>query len=290
MPEHIICDLCNKSIHKAHKKRHQDSKNCLDNRHILKEIKHHLCKYCKKQFNRLDKKNTHEESCKHQSIYYKYQLELKIKELESKDIELKSLKESKDNELQSKNNELKSKDNIIKLNEDALDEKDHIIVDLRNQLFVLQKARLEPTHYTYNNNITNIIYNINIDFNDIQNHLHLYDINVLSDKTKILDFIFGIFGNKIILYDEKKRIITYFHENKNIKDKQCIKFLQLSARQLLETSQQLCDTNMKIMDNIIMKRATDNKYMLINMNCQPEKFIRTIIGNKYINEIIRRKK
>tara|TARA_Y100000389_G_scaffold187501_1_gene208964 strand:- start:1826 stop:2164 length:339 start_codon:yes stop_codon:yes gene_type:complete len=50
------------------------------------------------------------------------------------------------------------------------------ITDLRNQLYALQKLSLQP------NNTTNNIYinNLNVNFNEIQNHLPNYTFNAFS--------------------------------------------------------------------------------------------------------------
>ena len=195
MPEHIICDLCNKSVHKKSIKRHQQSKNCLNNINKSKEIS---CKYCGKQFDRLDNKNKHEESCKYQSMYYKYQLESKENEI----IYLKESIKSKDNELKSKDNELKSKDNeIIKLNEE-------------NKLIMLKLNTIN----IINNNYINI--NIPQDINDNLKHLNYHFL--IQGGVGIARFLMAYpLKNKIKVNDTSRKKISYKLDDKIIHDNKC---------------------------------------------------------------------
>ena len=286
MTEKITCEFCNKEICKIQKKRHLNSKTCKEKQlNIINSIDYN-CKYCDKIFNRNDKKNEHERTCCAKDIYHKY--ELTKKELENKDKEL----ENKDKELirieHEKDNKIKEYQNIIDMKNNDIYKQDEVITDLRNQLYVLQKVSIEPKHET--NYITNNNINININFNEIQNHLDKYTINVLANKSSIIGFIVDVFSGKIALVDEKKKTIGYYLDNMNIKDIKCKKFLKSCAEQLIIPNNELCKTHNNIVDDKIMRKANQNKMMIVDMlNCI-EKFVRTVNGSMYVEYIMNTKK
>ena len=146
------------------------------------------CKYCNKCFNINDTKNKHELICNTKDIYYKLKYELK--------------------EVKNKEKELEYKEHIInKYKEENLEQK-YTITDLRNQLYILHQVSLVPKN---NTNIININ-NLNVNFNEIQNHLPHYDINVLSNKMSIIKFILDIFIDKLIVVDKKKKMIYWIQK------------------------------------------------------------------------------
>ena len=79
MTNKIKCEYCGELIYKQNISRHQKSKICLMQRLYSNNISEYNCKYCEKQFNRIDNKNEHELSCNAKDIYHK--LELKEQEI-----------------------------------------------------------------------------------------------------------------------------------------------------------------------------------------------------------------
>ena len=279
MENKITCEHCNKQIYKQNLSRHQKSNMCIKQRTDNIIIKVHKCKFCETSFNRNDKKNEHEIICYAKEIYHKY--ELTKKELENKDKELIRIEHEKDNKI-------KEYQNIIDMKNNDIYKQDDVITDLRNQLYVLQKVSIEPKHET--NYITNNNINININFNEIQNHLDKYTINVLANKSSIIGFIVDVFSGKIALVDEKKKTIGYYLDNMNIKDIKCKKFLKSCAEQLIIPNNELCKTHNNIVDDKTMKKANQNKMMIVDMlNCI-EKFVRTVNGSMYVEYITNTKK
>jgi hypothetical protein len=163
-----------------------------------------------------------------------------------------------------------------------ISKQDEVITDLRNQLYVLQKTAIEPKHIT--NNV--YINNLNINFNEIQDHLEKYTINVLSNKKSIIDFILGIFINRLVLVDKKKKIIGYYHDNKNQNDIKCKKFLKSCAHQLIEPNNKLCRTHGGLLEKEIMNKAMYNKDIIFSIIEDIDLFIRKQDGKAYIEYII----
>jgi hypothetical protein len=272
MTDKIICEYCNKNVCKAHKKRHQNSKECKEKQINIIETIEYKCKYCKKGFNLKENKNKHElnMSCNTKDI-------LHILEIKDKELELK------DKELELKDNKVKEYQNIVEQKNNYIYKQDEVITDLRNQLYVLQKVSIEPKNET---NYITINNTININFNDIKNNLDKYNINVLSDKMSIVKFITDIFLNKLILVDKKKKTIGYYLDNINQKDIKCKKFLQSCAEQLSEINEMLCNTHDNVIEDNIMRKAFQNKLMIGNMLNGIEKFVRTLNGTMYIEYIV----
>jgi hypothetical protein len=266
MSERIICEYCNINIIKKNKKRHQLSKECKEKQtNIINDIEY-KCKYCDKAFNLNDYKKKHElnMSCSAKDILHK--IEIKDKELENKDKELLSYQ------------------NTINRNNNDIYKQDELITDLRNQLYVLQKKEVEPKSVTNNNNV--YINNLNINFNEIQDNLDKYTINVLSNKKSIIDFILGIFINRLILVDKKKKIIGYYHKNKSHNDIKCKKFLKSCAHQLIEPNNKLCRTHEGLLEKEIMDKAVYNKDIIFSIIEDINLFVRKQNGKAYIEYII----
>jgi hypothetical protein len=281
MVEKIICEYCNVLMYKTHKKRHQLSKRCEERRvNIINNIAYD-CKYCKKKFNLNNYKIKHELICTAKDICYEFELykEKKEHELENKKKELLSYKENKDKELENKD---KIYQNIIDMKNNDINKQDDVIIDLRNQLYVLQKTTIETKHVTNNTYINNV----NINFNEIQNHLDKYTINVLSNKDCIIKFILDIFINRLVLVDKKKKIIGYYHDNKNRNDIKCKRFLKLCVRQLIEPNNRLCNTHNGIIENDIMNKAQSNKRVMFSIIDNIDLFVRKLEGKSYIEYII----
>ena len=296
MPIYIICEYCNKNINKNHKPRHERSKKCLDNRTNDKiSIVYYSCKYCNKQFDQLSNKNTHENliRCNSKELYYKLQLELKNKDIEindlkkNKDIEIIELKKNKDIEII----ELKKYNDLIlyeqQMNRNYINEQKKILVDLRNQIYTLQLNKQE----IHNHN--NIQINININFNEIKDHLDKYTIETLTNQNDIISYIYDIYKNKLVLLNDKRKIIGYYNNNENIKDIKCKKFLKNCAKQLSEPNYILCKRYYDLLDNKKMREAHHNQQMTEDM-IDSKRFSKTITGKKFqdyiINELKKRDK
>jgi transcriptional regulator with PAS, ATPase and Fis domain len=260
MSNKIICEYCNKEIYKTHKKRHLNSKQCKEKQVNSIEIsKNYNCKYCKKTFTQNESKNKHELICNAKDVYY---------ELEKTKQELLSYKENKEYIIQ-------------KFQEETKEQKE-TITDLRNQLYVLQQYSLQPKNTT---NIININ-NLNVNFSEIQNHLPDYNINVLSNKMNIIKFILDIFIHKLIVVDEKKKILGYFQDNKSINDIKCKNFFKQCAHQLLEPNKKLCDNYNRLLDKELINQAYSNKEMMFDMIDKIDLFVRREEGKVYIEYII----
>jgi transcriptional regulator with PAS, ATPase and Fis domain len=266
MLEKIICEYCNKSVCKLQKKRHLNSKECKEKQNnIINNIEYN-CKYCNKCFNINDTKNKHELICNAKELYHKYEL----------------LKEQKENKEQELIYYKENKEYIIKKFQEETKEQKETITDLRNQLYVLQKVSLQP------NNTTNIvnINNLNVNFNEIKDHLPNYDINILSNKMNIIKFILDIFINKLIVVDKKKKILGYYQENKSVNDIKCKNFFKSCAKQLIEKNNNLCDSYNGILDQKTINQAYSNKQMIFGMIDNINLFVRKEDGKIYIEYII----
>ena len=238
MLEKIICLYCNKEICKSKIKRHQNSKTCRNkqqNKDMKIELKEYKCKYCNKCFNRLDQKKEHENniSCN------------------SKDI-LSILNETK-KELELKNKIIKQKDDDI-------------------NYFKLELQNHKPSINFNNNNTTHVIIKntININFDDIKNHLDNFNIHILSDHTSLVNFIMNIFFNNVKLTNECRQIISYHLNDKLINDIKCKIFLSNSARKLTEISHKICEDgkNNKSLNDTIVKSACLNNILLNNISSE----------------------
>ena len=269
MSNKIVCEFCNKLIYKSNLKRHQNSKECKEKQNNTSILLEYKCKYCDKSFNQLNNKDKHELTCNAKDIYYKLKYELELKEQE-----FLSYKEHKEKELENK-------EHIINKYKEENTEQKETITDLRNQLYVLQQVSLQP-------NSTNNIYinNLNVNFNEIQNHLPNYTINVLSNKMNIIKFILDIFINKLIVVDEKKKILGYFQDNKSINDVKCKNFFKQCANQLLEPNKNLCNSYDRLLDKELINQAYSNKQMMFDMIDKIDVFVRREEGKVYIEYII----
>lgn len=259
MSNKITCEYCNKDVYKSNLKRHHNSKECKEKQNNIIISVEYKCKYCKKTFNQNENKNKHETSCNSKDIYY---------ELEQTKKEFLTYKENKEY--------------IIKKFQEEAKEQKETITDLRNQLYVLQKISLEPKNTT---NIVNIT-NLNINFNEIQNHLPNYTINVLSNKMDIIKFILDIFINKLIVVDKKKKILGYYQENKNVNDVKCKNFFKSCAKQLINQNNNLCDSYNGLLDQKTKDKAYSNKLMIFEMMDTINLFVRREDGKIYIEYII----
>jgi predicted RNase H-like nuclease (RuvC/YqgF family) len=232
--EKINCEYCNKLISKNQIIRHQNTKQCRNkqqNKDIILPLKEYRCKYCNKSFNRLDKKNEHEnnKSCNTTDIIIK--LEQKEKEIELKDEIIKQ-----------KNNEI----NIYK----------------EENLFIKNQLETFKPNITNNDNRTIIINNLNINFSDIQNHLDKFDIKTLSNYDKFINELFKIFEGKIKLINECKQVISYNVNNKYINDIKAKLFLCNASNELYKKVENVCENNKIPLNNTEDKKANNLKRLL----------------------------
>ena len=247
MAEKIKCEYCNKLICKSKLKRHQNTKECRNkqqNKDIILELKEYKCKYCKKIFNRIDYKNEHELSCNAKEIYF--ELTNIINETKK---ELELIKVQKDKEI-----------NIYK--------EENIFLKSQLQIY---KPNITATNYHDNstNNIT-INNNININFNDIRNHLDKFNIHVLSDQSSLIKFIMPIFENKVKLINECKQIMSFYVNDKLINDIKCKIFLSNTAGQLTDISDKICieGKNNRLLSDTIVKNACINNKLLNDISSE----------------------
>jgi hypothetical protein len=277
MLEKIICEYCNKEIIKINKNRHQNSKACKNkqqNKGVTLELKEYKCKYCKKSFTRLDKRNEHElnRSCNAVDI---------ITILESKNEIIKQKEKDIITILESKNEIIKQKDIDINIYKEE------------NSFLKSQLQTYRPNIYNNNNTINNITINntISVNFDDIKSHLDKFNIHILSDHTALIHFIMNIFSNKVKLTNECKQIMSYYLNDKLINDIKCKTFLSNSAGQLTEISDKICKEgkNNKSLSDTIVKSACINN-MLLN-NISSEEGVKNGIRKKkpmiLVHEIIR---
>jgi hypothetical protein len=231
MSERIKCEYCNKNIIKRNIIRHQNSNECKNkqrNKDIILPISEYKCKYCNKSFNRLDKKNEHEnnKSCNSSDIIIK----LEIKE--------------KENEL------LKNKyEEIIKQKEEE------------NNFLKYQLQTYKP-NITNNDNRTIIINNLNVNFSDIQQHLDNFDIKTISHYDKFINELFKIFEGKIKLTNECKQVISYNINNKYINDIKAKIFLCNASNELWKKVENVCENNKIQLSNTEDKKANNLKRLL----------------------------
>ena len=239
MSKKIICEYCNKEIHKSNKSRHQNSNECRNkqqSKDIILPLNLYKCVFCNKKFNRLDKQNQHELICDAKELYY----------------EFKNYKEQKEKEIQLKDEIIKQKDDDINY--------------FKTQLQIY-RPNVNINHDNSNNNIINNITinnTININFNDIQKHLDKFNIHVLSDHSSLINFIMPIFENKVKLINECKQIMSFYSNDKLINDVKCKVFLSNSAGQLTEISDKICTEgkNNKLLSDTIIKNACINNKLL----------------------------
>ena len=182
----VICEICNKTIHKNSIKRHQQSKNCI----IINNTNEHKCKYCEKAFYRNDKKNEHELICGSKELYYK---------LEQKDKEIEMIK--------------KQNGKIIEL-------KDKEIEELKEQnKYMLDKISVTTnSNNTYNN--CNFVYvNINCP-NDILTAMPYFTMqHKMAGGNGIARFLMEfVLKNKVFVNDYSRKLISYMLNDKIIKD------------------------------------------------------------------------
>ena len=242
--EKVQCEYCKSLIIKTKLKRHQNTKTCRNkqqNIDIILPLQEYKCKYCDRSFNRIDKKNEHEDnkSCDTSSVIIKFSEILK-----QKDIEKEIAKE-------------------------ILKQKDIEIEYLKSQIQVYKPT---ITNIGNNNNIGNITINnnINLNFSEIRNHLDKFNIFTLADNTALINFLMPIFQNKIKLTNECKQIISYYIGDKMINDIKCKAFLSNSAGELVDISDKICheELNKNILSDTIIKNACKNKILLSDISTE----------------------
>ena len=267
MLEKIKCEYCNKEICKSKINRHYNSKACRDKQQKLDiklELKEYKCKYCDKIFNRIDQKNEHENNVSCDS-------KILLSKLKEKDKELELIKEQKDEIIRQKDNE----NNFLK-----------------TQLQIYRPNIHYNTNDYSTNNTNNItINNFNLDFNQIQDHMHLFDIHVLSDHNNIINFLMNIYKNKIKLTNDCKKVITYYINDKLINDHKCKVFLSNCANQLSYKSDILCQDGKKdkLLNDNIIKNACENN-IIINRIISENGIkccVRTDKITNMVNEVVR---
>tara|TARA_Y100000389_G_scaffold204471_1_gene257224 strand:+ start:1390 stop:2253 length:864 start_codon:yes stop_codon:yes gene_type:complete len=253
MLDQIKCEFCNKNVIKRTLSRHQNSKKCRNkqlNKDIILPLKEYKCKYCDKSFNRLDNKIEHEnnKSCNTNDIIIK--LELKEKE----------------------NEMLKNDINIYK--------EENIF--LKNQL-----QTYKPNININHDNITNIVINnLNINFNDIQQHLHKFNIDIISNTDTFIKTLLNIFEGKIKLTNECKQVISYYQKDKLINDAKAKIFMCNSSNELYKTVEEICQEAMKkiSISDTETKKANNLKRLLGDI--KSEEGVKGSIRKKGYNEIL----
>ena len=249
--EKIKCEYCNKFICKSKLNRHYNTKLCRNkqqNKDIKLELKEYKCKYCKLSFNRLDNKNDHELNCQFKDIYYEFQIELQKKEEE-----IKIYKEE--------NNFLKSQ---------------------------LQTYRPNINYTNYQDNTVNniVINNLNINFNDIQQHLHRFNFDIISNTDMFIKTLLNIFEGKIKLTNECKQVISYYQKDKLINDAKAKIFMCNSSNELYKTVEEICQEAMKkiSISDTETKKANNLKRLLGDI--KSEEGVKGSIRKKGYNEIL----
>jgi hypothetical protein len=295
MLEKMECEYCNKKICKSQMKRHNNTKGCreIQNMYIKREEEKiersgeelnkngkenikwwvevvsstYKCKYCEMQFKRIDKRNEHASICTSKDMYYK----------------LTNIINETRKDLEQKKMELELKDEIIKRKEE----------DINYFKLQLQINRPKPDIKLINSNNMNITINntININFNEIRDHLEGFNIDILSDHTALINFIMNIFSNKVKLTNECKQIMSYYLNDKLINDIKCKTFLRNSAGRLVEISDKICKEgkNNKSLSDTIVKSACINNMLLNNISSEEgvKKGIRKKKPMILVHEIIR---
>ena len=269
--EKIQCEYCNKIICKNKLIRHHNSKECRrkqQNLNIILELKEYKCKHCDKNFNRLDKKIEHENnvSCDSKDLLSK--LKEKDKELEL----IKSQNYKEINIYKEENNFLKTQLQIYRPN-------------------IHYNTNNNTNDYSTNNTNNITINNFNLDFNQIQDHMHLFDIHVLSDHNNIINFLMNIYKNKIKLTNDCKKVITYYINDKLINDHKCKVFLSNCANQLSYKSDILCQDGKrdKLLNDNIIKNACENNIIINRITSENgiKGGVRTEKITNMVNEVVR---
>lgn len=258
MDKKIICEYCNKEIYFKHKTRHYNSKACRNkqqNKDIILPLHEYICKYCDKNFNRLDQKNEHENnvSCN------------------SKDL-LSIIKETK-KELELKNELLTQK------------EEENIFLKSQLQAFTPNKPNITATNY-HDNSTNIVINNLNINFSEIQNNLDKFNFHTISDYSNFIKTLLGIFDGKIKLTNECKQVISYYLNDKLINDSKAKLFLCNSSNELSKTVEEICNEAMKkiSVNDTDSKKAICLKRLLGDIHS--EKGVKGSIRKKGYNELL----
>ena len=257
--EKINCEYCNKLITKTQLKRHQNSKECKNkqrNKDIIIPISEYKCKYCNKPFNRLDKKNEHENnmSCN------------------SKDLLLIINETKKENEL------LKDK------YEEIIKQKEEENKFLKSQL---QTYRPNINYTNYQDNSNNIVINnLNINFSDIQQHLHRFNFNIISNTDMFIKTLLNIFEGKIKLTNECKQVISYYQKDKLINDAKAKIFMCNSSNELYKTVEEICKEAMKKISIKETESKKANKLKVLLGGIITEEGVKGSIRKKGYNELL----
>ena len=259
MTEKINCEYCNKLICKSKLKRHQNSKQCRNkqlNKDIILPLKEYKCKYCNKSFNRLDDKNEHENnmSCNTKDIY---------------NILLCKLTE--------KEKEIQLKDEIIK-------QKEEENIFLKSQLQTYRpNVNINQDNSTVNNIVIN---NLNVNFSDIQQHLHRFNFDIISNTDMFIKTLLNIFEGKIKLTNECKQVISYYQKDKLINDAKAKIFMCNSSNELYKTVEDICQEAMKkISTKDTPSKKANNLKMLLG-GITSEEGVKGSIRKKGYNEIL----
>jgi hypothetical protein len=253
--EKINCEYCNKITTKLNLKRHQNTKQCRNkqqNKDIILPLNKYECKYCNKSFNRLDNKIDHENN----------------KKCNANDIIIK---------LEQKEKEIQLKDEIIK-------QKEEENIFLKSQLQTYRpNVNINQDNSTVNNIVIN---NLNVNFSDIQQHLHRFNFDIISNTDMFIKTLLNIFEGKIKLTNECKQVISYYQKDKLINDAKAKIFMCNSSNELYKTVEDICQEAMKkISTKDTPSKKANNLKMLLG-GITSEDGVKGSIRKKGYNEML----
>jgi uncharacterized membrane-anchored protein YhcB (DUF1043 family) len=246
--EKIHCEYCNKITTKLNLKRHQNTKLCR-NKQQNKDIILPLKKYECKFCETLFSRldNKNDHELNCQFKDMYYKLSNKITEKE-------------------KENEMLKNENIF----------------LKSQL-----QTYKPNININHDNRTNIVINnLNINFSDIQQHLHKFNFDIISNTDTFIKTLLNIFDGKIKLTNECKQVISYYQKDKLINDAKAKIFMCNSSNELYKTVEEICQEAMKkiSISDTESKKANNLKRLLGDI--KSEEGVKGSIRKKGYNEIL----
>ena len=244
--EKINCEYCNKLITKIQLKRHQNSKLCR-NKQLNKDIILPLKEYKCKYCNKSFNRLDDKNEHENNVSCNSKELLLIIKEKE-------------------KENEMLKNENIF----------------LKNQL-----QTYRPNVNINQDNRTNIVINnLNINFSDIQQHLHKFNFDIISNTDTFIKTLLNIFDGKIKLTNECKQVISYYQKDKLINDAKAKIFMCNSSNELYKTVEEICQEAMKkiSISDTESKKANNLKRLLGDI--KSEEGVKGSIRKKGYNEIL----
>ena len=153
---------------------------------------------------------------------------------------------------------------------------------LKNQL-----QTYKPNININHDNRTNIVINnLNINFSDIQQHLHKFNFDIISNTDTFIKTLLNIFDGKIKLTNECKQVISYYQKDKLINDAKAKIFMCNSSNELYKTVEEICQEAMKkiSISDTESKKANNLKRLLGDI--KSEEGVKGSIRKKGYNEIL----